>query len=215
MTRSPENYEAILEQLRKDVLENQHKRAEHIFATEEECAALGWMVGFDEDEMFDLRVSALLHDITHSLRLFNEHLEICQKGGIIPDEEYIKSHPTIHSLSGSIYAREKYPDIVTDKIALAIASHTVGRKDMPLNEKILCLADYTERTRRHQPCQELRRFLWNSITPENAEDIIDEALLRYFINNENWLKQAGARLNKHMLESREDLELKMKMKKQL
>ena len=215
MTSTFQSYESILEELRKDVLENQHRRSAHIFACEEECAALGFMVGFDDKEMFELRVSALLHDITHSIRLFDEHLEIFKKSGIIPDEEYVKSYPTLHSLSGSIYAREKYPHIVNDKIASAIASHTVGRPNMPLNEKILCLADYTERTRKHQPCIELRRFVWDNITQENAEDIIDEALLRYFINNENWLKQAGARINKYMLESREDLERRIRSKKQI
>lgn len=203
--------EKKLEQLRTEVSLSLGKRTSHVLACEEECAELGKMARFGEKELFDLRVSALLHDITHLLT-FEEHLEFCKKRGIIPHEEFIKSPPTIHSLTGSVYAREKYPELVNDEISLAISSHTVGRPCMTLSEKILCLADYTERTRKYPACMELRAWLWDNITEDNAEDIINEALLRYFINTENHIRENGGHLNLLMLEAKKDLEEKIKRK---
>ncbi len=203
--------EKKLEKLRTEVSSAVGKRIFHILACEEECAELGKMAGFGEKELFDLRVSAILHDITHLLT-FEEHLEFCKKRGIIPHEEFIKSPPTIHSLTGSVYAVEKYPELASGEVAQAIASHTVGRPNMTLAEKILCLADYTEKTRKYPACRELRAWLWDNITVDNAEDIINEALYRYFINTENHIKESGGHLNLLMLEAKKDLENKINQK---
>ncbi len=208
MTEYIKNTESALEKLRCEIAPILGKRLTHVLGCEEECKFLGEMAGFSPEKLFRLQVSALLHDITHLLT-FEEHLDFCKNRGIIPHEEFIKSPPTIHSLTGSIYAREKFPHLVNDTVQSAILSHTVGRVDMPLFEKILCLADYTEKTRKYDACTELRMWLHSNITTENAENIINKALLRYFLNTEAHIKETGGHLNLLMVESRRSLEESM------
>lgn len=199
------DYEKTLVELRKDIAPMLGKRLEHVLGCEEECRELGLICKLPQHDLFRLQVAALLHDITHSFS-FEEHLDFCEKRGIIPHEEFIYSPPTLHSLTGAVYAAENYPNLADDFVCDAIRSHTVGRENMPLHEKILCLADYTEKTRKYPACQELRKWLWDNITTENAEKTVNLALYRYFINTEEHIKENGGHLNLLMVASRSSLE---------
>ncbi|MBE6543148.1 MAG: HD domain-containing protein [Ruminococcaceae bacterium] len=208
---SANDCQKLLEELREDIAPILKKRLSHVLGCEEECRELGIISGLSERDLFRLQTAALLHDITHSFS-FEEHLDFCKKRGIIPHEEFINSPPTLHSLTGAVYAAENYPHLADDFVCDAIRSHTVGRPNMPIHEKILCLADYTEKTRKYPSCIELRKWLWDNITPENAEDIINQALYKYFLNTEEHIKENGGHLNLLMVEARSSLEKEINTK---
>ena len=205
------DYEQKLIELRRSIAPMLGKRLEHVLGCEEECRELGLICELSAYDLFRLQAAALLHDITHSFS-FAEHLDFCKKRGIIPHEEFIKSPPTLHSLTGAVYAMENYPELVDDYIYDAICSHTVGRENMPLHERILCLADYTEKTRKYPACRELRKWLWDNINHQNAEEVISVALYRYFINTEEHIRENGGHLNTLMVKARSSLEKEINTK---
>ena len=140
------------------------KRYAHILRVEEEIAKLGEL--YLPSKCFDLRVAAILHDITKDLSL-KEQLHLCEKFDIILPE--CISSEILHAKTGAYYAREKFPSYVTDEIFNSIKSHTTGDEEMSLFDKLLFVADYTENGRTYQKCIEVRNRLWNSVCDMEAQ----------------------------------------------
>lgn len=128
------------------------KRHAHILGVEETAVELAKRWGADP---VAARRAGILHDCTKYLSL-EEHLDICRKAGIVPDELEAKSAKLLHSKSGAAQARMVYGE--SDEVYWAIYWHTTGKADMSLLEKIIYLADYMEPNRDFDGVDELRRL---------------------------------------------------------
>ena len=151
--------EDILNMLRAEVASKvKKKRFEHILRVEEEITEMGKL--FLPEQIFSLRVAAILHDYTKDLS-FQEQLQLCEKFGIIRSEA--KSAEVLHAITGAYAVKEMYPAIVTEDVFHAILSHTTGSDTMTVFDKLLFVADYIECGRTYRSCIELRQEFWSSV----------------------------------------------------
>lgn len=163
-----------LRKIRKAVQKAQDaKRFEHTLGVEYTAAALAMRYGSDIDSA---RAAGLLHDCAKCLS-DEKRLSICRKNHI-PVTEVERENPfLLHAKAGAYLAREKYgikdPDILN-----AIRSHTTGRKNMSLLEKIIFVADYIEPGRKHAPnLTDIRKLAFLDINRALVEILKDT--LRY------------------------------------
>ncbi len=145
--RFPEK-EAVLEKLRETLSE---KRLAHTLGCAKAARELAPRFGADPDKA---ELAALLHDMTRELSAA-EQLKICEKYGIMADEETCARPALLHALTGAEAAREMGAD---DEIADAIRCHTTGKPGMTPLDMTLCLADYIEPTRKFKKVDELREL---------------------------------------------------------
>ncbi len=159
-----------LRKLRKAVGKVQDaRRFEHTLGVEYTSAALAMRYGGDLE---NARVAGLLHDCAKCLS-DEKMLSICKKNHIPVTEVERKNPFLLHAKVGACLAREKYgvkePDILN-----AIRSHTTGRRDMSLLEKIVFVADYIEPGRRHAPrLGEIRKLAFVDIDQALREILRD------------------------------------------
>ncbi len=165
-----ENIEKIKSRLPEFISE---KRMKHTLAVADEAKKLAEIFGMSEYDCERLYVAGLLHDITKECS-FERQLEICKKFGETWSKSDEKSPKVFHSVTGALMARKLFPETADDEICLAIRSHTTGREDMTLSEKILYLADYIEPTRTFPDCVELRKMFYaaNDFTVEHLDRIL-------------------------------------------
>ena len=128
------------------------KRHAHILGVAQTAVDLAKHWGADEELAFR---AGILHDCTKYLSL-KEHLDICKRAGIVPDEMEAGSAKLLHSKTGAALAQMVYGE--SDEVYWAIYWHTTGRADMGLLEKIVYLADYMEPNRDFEGVEELRRL---------------------------------------------------------
>lgn len=129
-------------------------------------------------DMEQALLAGLLHDCAKCIPN-EEKIRICQTQGI-PVSDVERANPSLlHAKLGAYLAKEQYQ--VTDSNVLnAISSHTTGRPEMTLLEKIVYIADYMEPGRRNLPNMEEVRFL--------AFQDIDACLLRILKDSLVYLK---------------------------
>ena len=163
-----------LRKIRKAVQKAQDaKRFEHTLGVKYTAAALAMRYGSDIDSA---RAAGLLHDCAKCLS-DEKRLSICRKNHIPVTEVERKNPFLLHAKAGAYLAREKYgikdPDILN-----AIRSHTTGRKNMSLLEKIIFVADYIEPGRKHAPnLTDIRKLAFLDINRALVEILKDT--LRY------------------------------------
>ena len=154
---------AAYKNIYNDIKEAMGSRIDHVVGCMKECLNISNALGITGYDKFRLAISALLHDVTHHLTA-KEQLEFCQKHGIVLDKDTLESPNTIHAKTGAVYAKLTYPHIVDEVISENIESHTVGCENMTVCQKVLCLADYIEETRKYQACQQMRRWFWHNLS---------------------------------------------------
>ncbi|MBQ3405068.1 MAG: nicotinate (nicotinamide) nucleotide adenylyltransferase [Oscillospiraceae bacterium] len=110
------------------------------------CLKWGGKVG-------NIREAAIIHDITKHLSL-DEQLKLCEKYDIIPDNAEIENPKLLHAITGAALAKALYNS--PEEVCEAIRWHTTGKADMSLAEKIVYMADYTEKNRTFEGVKELR-----------------------------------------------------------
>ena len=153
------------------------KRYSHTLAVAEECMYFSDIFGLGEHQRDILYRAALLHDITKE-KTPDEHISICRVYNIEFDKAYISTPALFHSLTGGVFARELFPAVCTDEVTELIDTHTTGRENMSLSQKILFLADSTEPTRKHESCIELREFFHNNVADTDPKILLDRAIVR-------------------------------------
>ena len=79
---------------------------------------------------------------------------MCNAYGIILDNFSVKNPKTLHALTGSLVAKRIFGE--NDAVVRAIRSHTTGKADMNMLEKIIYVADYMEPNRDFDGVEELR-----------------------------------------------------------
>ena len=97
----------------------------------------------------DAMLAGLLHDCAKCIPN-DEKISLCKKNGIAITAVEHESPYLLHAKLGAALAARKYK--VKDRdIIKAIASHTTGRPQMSLLEKIIYIADYIEPGRTELP----------------------------------------------------------------
>ena len=87
-------------------------------------------------------LAGLLHDCAKCVPA-DEKIKLCEKNHIeISDAEY-KNPGLLHAKLGAFFAQKKY-GIENEEILRSIESHTTGRPNMSLLDKIIYIADYIE-----------------------------------------------------------------------
>lgn len=132
-------------------------RLSHIYGVKETALKLGKLYGAD---LTQLTLASYLHDITKHYPT-NTHIDLLKahnKAHIITEF----TPPLYHAYTASIIAKEHYN--ITDKAVLsAIESHTVGKPNMTLLEKILFISDFIEPHRLYPSCVIVREIAFNDL----------------------------------------------------
>ena len=109
----------------------------------------------------ELRVAALLHDITKELSV-DEHIALMKKHGIDATEDDIASPQLLHSKTAELMVKDEYPEFATKRICQALRYHTTGSADMTLFDAIIYIADYIEDRRTNDFCVKLKEYFWSA-----------------------------------------------------
>ena len=102
----------------------------------------------------------MLHDVTKALN-GQLQLTLCAEYGTILDEFSTKYPKTLHALTGSLVAERIFGE--NPAVVEAICSHTTGKADMNLLEKIIYVADYMEPCRDFPGVEKLRELAFSDM----------------------------------------------------
>lgn len=144
--------EEVMEQLTIQKMKEKVKkhldsnRYEHTLGVMYTAGALAMRYNVDLEKTM---IAGLLHDCAKCIPA-KEKITLCRQYKL-PISEAEQNNPgLLHAKLGAYLAKEKYH--VRDKdILSAIASHTTGRPNMSLLEKIIYIADYIEPGRKEAP----------------------------------------------------------------
>ena len=122
-------------------------------------AALAMCHGADLEQAL---LAGLLHDCAKCIPA-DKKIKLCKKYNLGISEVEYKNPSLLHAKLGAHLAAEKYH--IKEKAVLnAIASHTTGRPNMSLLEKIIYIADYIEPGREKLPnMAEVRKLAFQDI----------------------------------------------------
>jgi len=132
-------------------------RVNHVLGCREAAVSLAKHWGANET---DAARAALLHDITKALDAAAQ-LTLCREYGIVLDDFSEKNPKTLHALTGALVAQRIFEE--NDAVVEAIRSHTTGKANMNLLEKIIYVADYMEPNRDFPGVEELRRLAYTDL----------------------------------------------------
>ena len=148
--------EKISKKLKKELNEDRYRHTQGVMYT---SAALA--MRYDVD-MRKALLAGLLHDCAKCIP-GNKKIEMCEKYNLDITDIERKNPSLLHAKLGAYLAKDKY-DIDDEEILIAIQSHTTGRPDMNLLEKIIYIADYIEPGRRELPnMAEVRHLAFENI----------------------------------------------------
>ncbi len=132
-------------------------RIKHVLGCRDTAAALAQHWGANEA---DAARAALLHDITKALD-GPLQLTLCNAYGIVLDDFSRQNPKTLHALTGALVADRIFGE--NEAVVSAIRSHTTGKANMNLLEKIIYVADYMEPNRNFSGVEELRRLAFTDL----------------------------------------------------
>ncbi len=133
------------------------KRVRHVLGCRDTAAELAKRWGVDPQVAAR---AGMLHDITKALD-GPLQLTLCQEYGTILDDFSAKYPKTLHALTGSLVADRIFGE--TPEIVAAIRSHTTGKGNMTVLEKILYVADYMEPNRDFPGVEQLRHLAYTNL----------------------------------------------------
>ncbi len=133
-------------------------RVAHVLGCRDTAVALARRYGANET---DAARAALLHDITKALD-GPLQLTVCRAYGEELDSFSAKNAKTLHALTGALVAKWVFGE--NEAVVSAIRSHTTGKANMNLLEKIIYVADYVEPNRNFPGVEKLRQLADTDIT---------------------------------------------------
>ncbi len=150
----------MLAQLRKDVdsaFADDKERLKHIYGVRSSAVILAHQHGIS---MENAEIAAFLHDMTKNYSI-EEHKALIERHY---DESVMQDYQEAiwHSFSAAALAKEHYK-VRNGDIIKAIESHTLGRPDMSLLEKILFVADYIEPNRPYENSKEVFKIAFKDL----------------------------------------------------
>lgn len=125
-------------------------RVAHVLGCRDTAVELARIWGADET---DAARAGLLHDITKALD-GPLQMNLCRAYQVALSEFSVHNPKTLHSLTGSLVAERIFGE--NPAVVSAIASHTTGKADMNILEKIIYVADYMEPNRDFPGVEEMR-----------------------------------------------------------
>ena len=132
-------------------------RVNHVLGCRDTAAALAQRWGAD---VTDAARAGMLHDITKALD-GPLQLTLCVEYGTILDD-FSKRYPkTLHALTGALVAERIFGE--NEAVVEAIRSHTTGKANMNLLEKIIYVADYMEPNRDFPGVERLRQLAFSDM----------------------------------------------------
>ena len=150
----------LLAQLRKDVdsvFAEDEERLNHIFGVRGTAVILAHQHGVS---MENAEIAAFLHDLTKNYSDEDNEAMIEEHYDKSVLEDYNKA--IWHSFSAAALAKTHY-NVKNDDIIKAVESHTLGRPDMGLLEKILFVADYIEPNRPYENSREVFKIAFKDL----------------------------------------------------
>lgn len=134
------------------------KRYYHSLAVADEAYRLAEKYGADCQKAY---LAGLLHDITKNSTK-EEHLNIFNTFGIIPNDIEKSSEKLWHAVSGAAYIKHIL-QIDDEEIYDAVRYHTTAKADMSLLSRIIYLADFTSADRDYDDVDVMRRLVDTSL----------------------------------------------------
>ena len=132
-------------------------RVAHVLGCRDTAVQLAKHWGAD---VTDAARAGILHDITKAID-GPLQLTLCEAYGKILSEFSRKYPKTLHALTGSLVAERIFGE--NEAVVSAIESHTTGKANMNLLEKIIYIADYIEPNRTIPGVEELRRLAFSNL----------------------------------------------------
>ena len=132
-------------------------RVAHVLGCRDEAVKLAKFWGADAN---DAARAALLHDVTKALD-GPLQLELCRCYGVPLDSFSVENPKTLHALTGSLVAQRIFGE--SEAVVNAICSHTTGKANMNLLEKIIYVADYMEPNRDFPGVDQLRTLAYSNM----------------------------------------------------
>ena len=147
-----------LEALEKEVVSLlKPDRVKHVLGCRDTAVKLAKRWGADET---DAARAGLLHDITKALN-GQQQLTLCHAYDIVLDDFSRENTKTLHALTGALVARRIFGE--NDAVVSAICSHTTGKANMNVLEKIIYVADYMEPNRDFPGVEKLRQLAFSDL----------------------------------------------------
>jgi len=148
----------------------------HTLGVENAAVKLGMI--FCPSLLPELRVAALLHDVTKELSP-EKTKEILTNNDLITDDCMWNMPAVFHSLTAPSFIRKEYPLYATENVLSAVYHHTVGAPNMSLFDKIIFIADYVEENRTYPSCVSTRAQLFDGITSGISDKltVLNQAIL--------------------------------------
>ena len=132
-------------------------RVAHVLGCRDTAVQLAKHWGANEE---DAARAGILHDITKAID-GPLQLTLCDAYGKILSDFSRKYPKTLHAYTGALVAERIFGE--NEAVVAAIASHTTGKADMNLLEKIIYVADYMEPCRNFPGVEELRRLAFTDM----------------------------------------------------
>ncbi len=148
---SPEELEAEVVALLKP------NRVKHVLGCRDTAVQLAKHWGANQQ---DAARAGLLHDITKALD-GPLQLTLCRSYGIVLDDFSKQNTKTLHALTGALVADRIFGENAA--VVSAIHSHTTGKANMNMLEKIIYVADYMEPNRDFPGVEQLRHLAFTDI----------------------------------------------------
>lgn len=132
-------------------------RVRHVLGCRDTAVALAERWGAD---VTDAARAGILHDITKAID-GPLQLTLCDAYGKLLDD-FSKRYPrTLHALTGSMVAQRIFGE--NPAVVSAIESHTTGKANMTLLERIIYVADYMEPNRDFPGVEKLRELAFSDL----------------------------------------------------
>ena len=158
------------------------KRFSHVISVVEEVQVLADIFGADREA---LTLAALLHDCTKPFS-YAEHIAYAEEHTLSLSEDDVRSPEVLHARTGAVMAVKEYG--LGEDVFSLIYCHCTAKEDMSLEEKILFLSDYIEKTRTHEICLKTRAEFYSELEKGNKSKTLDTTVLRVLINTVEHLK---------------------------
>lgn len=166
---------AIAELYSKLKAEMSPYRFEHTAGVERAAVLLGEL--YLPGRIDELRVAALLHDITKELSV-EGHIALAKAHNRELSEDELKSPKTLHAITAEMKIGDSFNEFATESVCQAVRYHTTASEDMELFDAIIYIADYIEEGRSFEDCVKLREYFWSKNPASMSFDAREEHLWR-------------------------------------